>query len=259
MADARMSPSIDLNCDMGESDDPARIGADSALLSVVTSANIACGGHAGDEASMARTIRGAMERGVAIGAHPSYPDRANFGRSEQDLSAEAIEATVAAQIGELARVARSLGAKLSHVKPHGALYHAAMTVPHVAGAIARAVGRLDRGLILVGLAGSPALACWESLGFAVAAEAFADRRYEPDGSLRSRNKPDALIDEASEAARQALSIANGLGVMSIAGEVVQVRADTVCLHSDTPGAAALARAIRRELERAGVAVRAIER
>jgi UPF0271 protein len=248
---------IDLNCDMGESDEPARVAADLALLEIVTSANIACGGHAGDRASMERTIRAATERGVAIGAHPSYPDRANFGRGEQDLSARAIEATVAEQIGELASVARSLGATLSHVKPHGALYHAAMTRMDVAEAIARGTERVDRGLALVGLAGAGALERWRKLGFIPAAEAFADRRYEPDGSLRSRAKPGAMIQDAAEAAAQAVGIALGRGVVASNGARVEVRAATICLHSDTTGAVEIAREVRRGLEGAGIQARCV--
>ncbi len=244
--------SIDLNCDLGESDTPAQIAADAALLAIVTSANIACTGHAGNDASMARTIRAALIHNVAIGAHPSYPDRANFGRLEIDMPLAAIERSVAEQIATLARVARSLSATLSHVKPHGALYHAAMTKPPVAEAIARATGSIDPALTLVGLAGSPALDQWRALGFKVAAEAFADRRYEPDGSLRARSKPDALIENAVDAATQAVSIATGRGITSISGQHVPIHADTICLHSDTPNAPALAAAIRAALAQAGV-------
>lgn len=246
---------IDLNCDLGESDEPARIAADEALLGIVTSANIACTGHAGSDESMARTIRAAMARGVAIGAHPSYRDRANIGRLELDMSAAEIERSVAEQIGALANVARLLGATIVHVKPHGALYHAAMNKPSVAEAIARATRSIDSSLALIGMAGSPALVQWRASGFAVVAEAFADRRYEPDGSLTSRTKPGALIEAGRDAAEQAVSVAVGRGVIASYGRRIPIHAETICIHSDTPGAPALAAEVRAALERAGMAVR----
>jgi UPF0271 protein len=250
------APSIDLNCDLGESGEPLATGVDLALLDVVTSVNIACGGHAGDETSMSGVVRAALTRGVAIGGHPSYPDRARFGRVELTMSISEIETAVAGQIGALDRIARGLGVTLHHVKPHGALYHAAMRSRAIATAVARAAGRISARVILVGLAGAAALAVWRALGFDVLAEAFADRCYERDGSLRSRPLPGALITDPARAAAQAVRIATARSVVSFDGSIVHVEADTICIHSDTPGAPAIARAVRAALERAGVEVAA---
>lgn len=247
--------SIDLNCDMGESDDSAQVAVDLALMGIATSVNIACGGHAGTPPSMERTVQASLARGVAIGAHPSFIDRANFGRTDHDLPPAEVEQLMLDQIQALCDVARRAGARLTHVKPHGALYHAAMTRMPIADAIARASRRVDPALILVGLAGAAGLDRWRDAGCPVAAEAFADRRYEPDGSLRARSKPDALITDSQLAARQAVSIARGHGVTAIDGSLVAIRADTICIHSDTPGAVVLAGFIRKELEREGVKIR----
>lgn len=246
------APAIDLNCDLGEF--PDRSGTDAALLGIVTSANIACGGHAGDEHTMSETIRAALARGVAIGAHPSFPDKPRFGRVELDLTPAQIEREVSMQIRTLDQIAQSLGARITHVKPHGALYHAAMTKPPVAEAIARAAKTQPNRPVLIGLSGSPALDHWRKAGFRVAAEAFADRRYEPDGSLRSRSLPDSLIDDPATAARQALGIAQGRAVTTSTGAVIPVTAQTICIHSDTPNAFAIARAVRAALEGAGIRV-----
>ncbi len=223
---------IDLNCDLGELEDAAH---EAALMESITSANIACGGHAGDEQTMERTARLAMARGVHIGAHPSYPDRANFGRLEMDLPAAEIEATVRVQIERLKAVVEKLGARVTHVKAHGALYNVAARNEEVARAIGTAVARWNAGATIFGLAGSKALDVWRGMGLRVAAEAFADRRYEPDGSLRSRQFADALITDPQEAAAQALRFAR-------AGT-----AQTICVHGDTPGAVEIVRACRRAL------------
>ena len=245
---------IDLNCDLGESPDRVRNGTDAQLLDCVTSANIACGGHAGDEATMTETVRAAIARGVAIGAHPGYPDREGFGRVELAMRAEEIRLSVADQIRALDRVARAMGAGLTHVKPHGALYHAAMTKPLIASAIADACRKVSPGIVLVGLAGAPALGWWRAAGFRVASEAFADRRYEADGSLRSRAHADSLIIDPALAAAQAVDLALGRGVVAVDGACVPIRADTVCIHSDTPGAVSVARAVRAALASAGFAL-----
>ncbi len=245
---------IDLNCDLGESDAPEQVATDAALLQIVSSANIACGGHAGDVASMTRTIRSALERGVAVGAHPSYPDRAGFGRVAMAMTPDEIEQATRDQLAALDRVATTLSTRVAHVKPHGALYHAAMTRPDIARAVARAAASLAARPTLVGLAGAPALEAWRTMGFTVAAEAFADRRYEPDGSLRSRKHDDSLITDPADAAAQALRIALGAGPVAIDGTTVPLRADTICIHSDTPGAVAVARAVRAALERAGLTI-----
>src|SRR5438046_7333938 len=195
---------IDLNCDMGELDDAQH---EAALMQYITSANIACGGHAGDEHTMERTARLALDRGVRIGAHPGYPDRANFGRMEIAMTGEEIELMVYRQIVRLDAVVQGLGGRMIHVKPHGALYNVAVRNADVARAIAKGAARWDPSAILFGLAGSAMLEVWREVGMTVAGEAFADRRYEPDGTLRSRKLADALITDARDAAAQALRFA----------------------------------------------------
>jgi len=223
---------IDLNCDVGELQDAD---LEAALLALVTSANIACGAHAGDDSTMERTARLALARGVRIGAHPGYPDRANFGRIELPLTSDEIEQTARAQIERLETVVHSLGGEITHVKPHGALYNRAARDPQTALAIGRAVLAWNPRAIIFGLAGSPSLALWRKMGLSVGAEAFADRRYEPDGSLRSRKFPDALITDPRAAAAQALRFAR------------EGAAQTICVHSDTPGAVAILTACRDAL------------
>jgi 5-oxoprolinase (ATP-hydrolysing) subunit A len=223
---------VDLNCDMGELEDAAH---EAALMQYITSANVACGGHAGDEAVMERTARLALERGVRIGAHPGYPDRANFGRIEMPMSEAEIEETVWRQIERLEAVVRQLGGEIVHVKPHGALYNVAVKNEAVARAIARGVRQWNPATTVFGLAGSKMLEWWDEMGLATAAEGFADRRYEPDGTLRSRKFPDALITDPDAAAAQALRLARE-GV-----------AQTICVHGDTPGAVGILRACREAL------------
>ena len=223
---------MDLNCDMGELEDAQH---EAALMEYVTSANIACGGHAGDEASMERTARLAMARGVRIGAHPGYPDRANFGRVEIPMPAAEIERTVRQQIERLDAVVRRIGGRIVHVKPHGALYNVAVRNTEVARAIAGGVAAWDPRATLFGLAGSAMLDVWRQMGLAVAAEAFADRRYQPDGTLRPRQFADALITDPRQAAAQALRFA------------CQGTVRTICVHGDTPGAVAILKACREAL------------
>lgn len=223
---------IDINCDMGELADAAH---EAALMEHITSANIACGGHAGDEAIMERTARLALARGVRIGAHPGYPDRTNFGRMEMPMAPEEIARTVHEQIARLQAVVKRLNGEIVHVKPHGALYNVAVHNGEVARAIADGVMRWNPRTVLFGLAGSPMLELWRGMGLAVAAEAFADRRYEPDGTLRSRKFPDALITDPQAAAAQALRLAR------------EGRAQTICVHGDTPGAVEILKACREAL------------
>lgn len=223
---------IDLNCDMGELEDAAH---EAALMEYITSANIACGSHAGDEAIMERTARLALARGVHIGAHPSYPDRANFGRVEMAMPAAAIELAVREQIEQLERVVTKLRGRIAHVKAHGALYNVAARNETVARAIGAAVAGWDGKAIVFGLAGSLALEVWRDMGLRVAAEAFADRRYEADGSLRSRKFADALITDPAEAAAQAHRFAREGNVQ------------TICVHGDTPGAVEILKACRKAL------------
>jgi UPF0271 protein len=246
---------IDLNSDLGEL--PAQRAVDLELMDIVTSANIACGGHAGDEQSMREMVRAAVERRVAIGAHPSYPDRPGFGRVEIAMGERELEEAVRAQLESLVRIAREIGARVVHVKPHGALYHAAMHSRGVAEAVGRAVRSVDSALALMGQAGATGLEWWQGMGMRVVAEGFADRVYLADGTLSPRSRPGALIEDTVKAAQQALRIARGQGVVASDGTVVRVAAQTICIHSDTPGAVPVARAVRTELEKAGFAVRAL--
>jgi len=248
---------MDINSDLGESEESLANGADFELMRYITSANVACGGHAGDERTMRETVRMAQELGVAAGAHPGYPDRANFGRIESPLSIAEIEATVRDQIAALAEVAASLGVRLAHCKPHGALYHAANKSAEVAAAIGRAVLESDEQLVMVGQAGSSTLTLWESMGLSCAAEAFADRAYEPDGILRKRTLAGALLDDPAKAAAQAVDIATRNTVVATDGSELKVDAETVCIHSDTPGSALIARAVNEALKKSGVLVRAL--
>ena len=247
--------SIDLNCDMGEMPEAVADGTQESLMPFLTSVNIACGGHAGDEVTMRTTVEQALRRNLAIGAHPGYADRANFGRLELNLPADAIAQSVFEQLSTFAGIAAKCGAHISHVKAHGALYNQAARDPAIAEAIADGVARWRRDVVLVGLAGSPALDVFRRAGFTVAAEAFADRRYEPDGSLRSRKFGDALILEPAESAAQALHIAEKGSVMARDGTEVRVMAQTICIHGDTPGAAKIAAAVAERLKTAGVALR----
>lgn len=250
---------IDLNCDLGERERLWTDGTEERLLDLVSSANVACGGHAGDVASMTRTARAALERGVAVGAHPGYPDRARFGREPMALPRAAVEKAVTTQTRDLAAVVDGLGGRLRHLKPHGALYHAAAFDPEVARAIADAAFAMrgDVGpLVLFGLAGSPGVALWREMGLAVADEAFADRRYEADGSLRSRALKGALLDDPAAAAAQVVALVRGEGVRTLDGARVRVAASTLCLHSDTPRSDAVAAAVRAALALARVEVHA---
>jgi UPF0271 protein len=247
---------IDLNCDMGELPEAIADGTQGALLRSITSANVACGGHAGDERTMKTTIEQALRAGVAIGAHPGYPDRANFGRLELKLPAEAIADSVFEQVKALADIAAACGARLVHVKPHGALYLAEAIAKGVSRGIGIGIDRWSKNVVLVGLAGSLMLEVFRGAGFAVAAEAFADRRYEPDGTLRSRKFEDALIRNPEEAGWQALGIVEQGKVIASDGSEVAVNAQTICIHGDTPGAPEIAATVARTLREAGVTLRA---
>src|SRR5216684_3968798 len=245
---------IDLNCDMGELPEAIADGTQESLMPSLTSVNIACGGHAGDEQTMKTTIEQALRWKLAIGAHPGYPDRSNFGRLELKLPLNEISASVFDQVKALADVAARCGARVIHVKPHGALYNQAVGNRELAEAIAKGVARWNRDVVLVGLAGSPMLDVFREAGFTVAAEAFADRRYEPDGTLRSRKFADALIRNPEEAAWQALGIADRGVVIASDGSEVPVDAQTLCIHGDTPGAPEIAATVARALREAGVKV-----
>jgi len=250
---------IDLNCDMGELPEAIADGTQESLMRSITSVNIACGGHAGDEHTMRTTIEQALRWKLAIGAHPGYPDRANFGRLESKLPWNEIAGSVFEQVRTLAQIAAGCGSRLVHVKPHGALYNQAVHDRGIAEAIAEGVARWSRDVILVGLAGSPMLDVFREAGFAVAAEAFADRRYEPDGTLRSRKFEDALIHDPVEAGWQALRIVERREVIACDGMGVSVDAQTLCIHGDTPGAPEIAATVARILREAGVTLGALSR
>jgi len=244
---------------MGELPEAIADGTQESLMPSLTSVNVACGGHAGDEQTMKTTIEQALRWMLAIGAHPGYPDRANFGRLELDLPPNEIVASIFEQVRALAEIAAGRGVRLAHVKPHGALYNQAVRNREIAKAIAEGVARWNLDVVLVGLAGSPMLDVFREAGFAVAAEAFADRRYEPDGTLRSRKFEDALIRDPDEAGRQALSIVDRGVVIASDGSEVAVEAQTLCIHGDTPGAPQIAAAVARTLREAGVTLCALSR
>lgn len=248
---------VDINCDMGESFGAYEIGADDEVLPHVTSANIACGFHAGDPGVMRDTVRLAVDAGVAVGAHPGYPDLAGFGRRDMHVSAREIEDLLLYQIAALAGFARAAGTELKHVKPHGALYNMAARDRRLSDAIARAVVSFDSSLVLFGLAGSVMLDAGRDAGLRVAAEGFADRMYEPDGSLTPRSRPGAVVEDAAEVARRAVRMVRDGAVITSAGSVLPLQIDTICVHGDTPGADVSARELRRALTEAGVGVRAV--
>ncbi|MBI4786948.1 MAG: LamB/YcsF family protein [Chloroflexi bacterium] len=246
---------IDLNCDMGESFGAYTIGADEALMPLITSANIACGFHAGDPRVMDRTVALAQAHGVAVGAHPGFPDLAGFGRRNMQLTPEELEAAVLYQIGALAAFCRAHGVPIVHVKAHGALYNLAATDAATASAIARGIARVDRTLAMVGLASSDTVArAAASEGLPFAREAFADRVYNADGTLQSRQIPGSLISDPLRAAQQAVNIARGF-VIAHDGSRVEIRAQTVCLHGDNPAVLANTQAVRQALQEAGVEIK----
>ena len=245
---------IDLNADVGESFGSWRLGEDDSLIPLVSSVNVACGFHAGDPLTIERTIGLAAKAGCAIGAHPGYPDLAGFGRRDLSMLPDEIEAAIVYQVGAVAAFAAAAGRELRHVKPHGALYNRAASDPGTAEAIARAVRRVSRDLILVGLAGSVMLDAGRAAGLSVAAEAFADRRYEPTGGLRARVHDDAMIDGPAAVGAQAVSLVRDREVTAVDGTRLSVAAETICIHGDLPGAAERAAATRAALETAGVEI-----
>ena len=244
--------SVDLNADVGEGMD------DAAILPYLTSANVACGFHAGDPETMDATVARALALGVRVGAHPGYPDRENFGRVRMEMPSGAIERLVLYQVSALEGFVGSRGGLLSHVKPHGALYHAAAHSAEVARAITEGVRRAGGNLILVGQPGSILLEAGREAGLPVAAEAFADRRYRPDGTLVPRGEAGALLTDPEEAAEQAARLAGEGFVLADDGSRVAIQADTICLHGDTPGAPAIARRVRERLRQKGIRVAPLE-
>jgi UPF0271 protein len=251
-------PTIDLNSDVGESFGAYQIGADADVMRSITSANVACGFHAGDPSVMRETVRLAQAAGVAVGAHPGFADLAGFGRRELRASPREVEDFVLYQIGALAGVAAAQGVSLSHVKAHGALYNMAARDRSLADAIARAVAAFDRSLILFGLPNSELVRAGDAAGLRVAAEGFADRAYMPDGSLASRTSKGSVIHDAAEVLERALRMVRDGEVTAVDGSRLSFKVDTLCVHGDTPGAGELTRQLRQGLERSGVTVSAIE-
>lgn len=243
---------IDLNCDVGEG-----CGSDERILPLVSSASVACGFHAGDPRTIRETLRLAKRSGVAIGAHPSFPDRAGFGRRLMACSPSEVEDDVTYQVGALLGFCRAEGIPLAHVKPHGALYNAAAQDRELAAAVCRAVKAVDPALLVVCLAGSPMAEVARGMGLACAEEAFADRAYTGRGTLLPRSQPGAVIADPQLVAERVSRMARERRVVAADGSLVAVAADTVCVHGDTPGAPELLAAIRERLSRDGVTVRAL--
>jgi UPF0271 protein len=254
-----MSPraTIDLNADIGESFGIYKTRSDERLLRTITSGSIACGFHAGDPVVMRHTVRMAAAAGVSIGAHPGFPDLAGFGRREMNIEPREIADLVLYQIGALGAIAKAEGATLRHVKPHGALYNMSVRRADIAEAIARAAAEFDQHLVLVGLPGSALLAAGSGLGLRVAAEAFADRSYEADGSLTPRHIAGAVSSEPERAAARAVRMVRDGEVTARDGSTFSVDVDTICVHGDAPGAAELAATVRARLEQAGIVIAAL--
>jgi len=251
---------IDLNADLGEAFGAYSMGSDEAVLVYVTSANVACGFHAGDPTVIDRTVARAVRAGVAVGAHPSHYDLRGFGRREILADPAEVEADVVYQVGAVAAFARAHGSHLTHVKPHGSLYSQAARDEALARAVARGVARSGKDLILMGLASSVVMRrAAEAEGLRFAAEAFADRAYDAAGRLIPRSRPGALITDPASAAAKALRIVRHHVATSVEGTEIPMHADTLCLHGDNPHVLAIARAVRETLEGAGVSVQALAR
>ncbi|CAN5840242.1 5-oxoprolinase subunit PxpA [soil metagenome] len=246
---------MDLNSDLGESLGAWRMGDDDAMLGIVSSANVACGFHAGDAAGILQTLNRAKERGVVIGAHVAYPDLAGFGRRNMDVASADLQADVIYQIGALKGLAAAAGTTVRYVKPHGALYNTIAHDQRQARDVIAAIRAIDPALCLVALAGSPLIAWARASGLRTIAEAFADRAYMPNGSLVSRREKDAVLHDAHEVAERMLKLATEGVVTAIDGSTVRIEADSVCVHGDSPGAVEMAREVRVLLERSGVVIR----
>ncbi|CAN5217322.1 5-oxoprolinase subunit PpxA [soil metagenome] len=247
----------DLNCDLGESFGAYSLGNDDEILEFLTSANIACGFHAGDPSVMKHTVHAAVDKGVAIGAHPGYRDLEGFGRRFVDLTPDEAYDLVVYQVGALCGFLAATGARMQHVKPHGAFYNAAAVDIELSGAIAKAVRDVNPELILFGLSGSELISAGEKAGLRTASEAFADRTYQPDGTLTSRRQPGAMIEDLNRAADQAVRLVREGRVASLQGVDVDVRADTICIHGDGPHALEFARMIRARFEESGIEVKPV--
>ena len=246
--------SIDLNSDLGESYGAWRMGDDAAMLEVVSSANVACGFHAGDPAGILRTVKAAAHRGVAIGAHVSYPDLVGFGRRDMDIAPADLTADIVYQIGALSGLAAAVRAKVRYVKPHGALYNRIAVDAAQGAAVIAALKSVDPTLVLMGLAGAPILDQARAAGLAVVAEAYADRAYTPAGHLVPRREAGAVLHDVPLIAARMVRLATEGVVEAIDGSVIRIDAQSICVHGDSPGAVAIAREVRGRLEGAGIAV-----
>jgi UPF0271 protein len=251
-----VSPTVDLNADLGEGFAVWQLGDDEAMLAVVTSANLACGFHAGDPALLLRTCRAAAEAGVRVGAQVSYRDLAGFGRRFIDVTAEDLTADVIYQIGALQAIAHAAGTTVSYVKPHGALYNTIVHHTDQAAAVAAAVHAVDPTLPVLGLSGSEFFAAATRLGLRTVAEAFADRAYQPDGTLVSRREPGAVLHDPAQIAERVFTMVNADQVQAVDGSTIPVTVESVCVHGDSPGAVQIAHAVRDRLAGAGVQLRA---
>lgn len=247
---------IDLNSDLGESLGAWRMGDDEAMLGIVTSANVACGFHAGDAAGILRTLRAAAERGVSVGAHVAYPDLAGFGRRNMDVASADLRADVIYQIGALQGLARVAGTQVRYVKPHGALYNTIAHDERQAADVIEAIRAIDPGLALVALAGSPLVGWAQAADLRVVAEAFADRAYTPQGTLVSRRQSGAVLHGAPQVAARMLRLVQHGVVEAIDGTLTPIQADSICVHGDSPGAVDMARQVRQTLLEAGVELKA---
>ncbi|WP_246550752.1 LamB/YcsF family protein [Photorhabdus caribbeanensis] len=246
---------IDLNSDLGESFGQWKMGDDNAMLSIVTSANVACGFHAGDPAGILQTLKSARENQVVIGAHVSYPDLVGFGRRNMDISSNELIADVIYQIGALKGLATAAGTTISYVKPHGALYNTIVHDEYQALAVITAIREVDDNLALVGLAGSKILDLAREKGLRTVAEAFADRAYTPQGTLVSRREKGSVLHDANVVARRMLQLVTEGGVEAIDGSFTRIQADSICVHGDSPDAVEMARQVKLTLQQAGIAVR----
>jgi len=252
--------SIDLNCDMGEAFGRYHLGMDGKIIRHITSANIACGWHAGDPLVMDRTVKSAVKNNVGVGAHPGFPDLLGFGRRNMDCRPQEIRQYVIYQIGALMAFCKANGTRMRHVKPHGALYLTAVDNPDIARAVAEGVANVDPGLLFVTLAGKKGeiMTCaGKEMGLKVVSEAFPDRAYTPEGTLQSRQVPGAVIEDAAEVAERALRMVLEERVIAVDGSSIPLRVDTLCVHGDTPTAVTLARDIGHALEKEGVVLSAM--
>lgn len=249
------NPSIDINADAGEANTPDQWHAEQELFNHITSVNIACGGHTGDQRTMQRTVQRAAHAGLAIGAHPAYPDPQNFGRIPMNMPEHELRAAILQQLNTLRDIAAAQGVQITHCKPHGALYHQASTNPDAANAIRHACAEALPHAALIAQAQSTAAHNWQAAGARVLEEAFADRTYQPHGTLTPRAHPSALIQDPAAAAKQAVNIATARPITHTDGRQLHLTAHTICIHSDTPNAPAIAAAVRAALITAGVNVR----